>query len=263
MGVLMLSVGIVLLCILSTLTPQILILLLILPILFVTFNGNVYGLLWAGRISRAIAREQEMRTFDTLSLTPYGALGASWALCAGCVHRDYRFSRLQTISTEELFIALLVAVVLSVERTTQSWMFSENMIFTQVLLILTYTTILLVGFYVNHVQSVVLGALIGMQVPTFVHNRFDGQIWSVGLYLVLQAVTYGMTFVVSVVLLPAIVMALNVAGLANELLLAFLSLGIFYGIRETVVAVLWRMLIYQLNGNSSEFESMSYFRVRL
>jgi hypothetical protein len=245
------SILVVMICFLTAVIPPLLSVALFLPVLFAVFNGSVYGLVWAVRVSRTIVHEHEQRTFEILSIAPDGALGSSWAICTGCIHRSRAFDHLRPFSLEEFALAWVVSLILSAGKWQQYInSFQENLFLFPILVLLTYSLLLVLTFYFNNIQSVIIGVLVGIGMPIYVRSRLDAQVWAVGLYMLIQIVTYLLTWILGGVLLPMVL----TTGIASEVLSAFLSLGLFFLLRETVIALLWRWLVFQLNSDTNEIQ---------
>lgn len=246
------SIAAVSACMAIIANPGLILLLFLLPVIYIAFHGVFYGLLWAVRVSQAIAREQQQRTYDVLALTPYGSFGAHWMICTGCIHRGRELEQLQVFSAEEFFIALIVAVALSVERS--QFYASASAVLP---LMFFYAAALLLIFYLNHVQSVILGCLIGMLIPTRIHTSLDAPVYAFGTYLLIQISTYVLTLLVLTAILPQIG---NNGSLIHEILIALGGLVIFYAVREAIIRALWWLLARALNAAPAEFEKFNKIR---
>lgn len=247
------------LCVLLTVAPGIIVAVFAMPILYVVFNGMIFGMVWAARISSAITREQQQQTYDVLSMTPAGALGAHWLISTGCVHRSGGFNRLQVISPEEFFISTLAAIALSVERSQHVYVESvANIGLIQFLMIVVYVVVFLVAFYLNHIQSVLNGVLIGMLIPSLSNNRLDSQLYAFGTYLLLQFATLALIATIVFGLLPGL---LPQRDILSNIVIALLGLGVFYVVREAVIRALWVILTRHLNSNMKELETLTHFRL--
>src|SRR5262245_41194048 len=88
------------------------ILLLLMPFILI-FTGITYGIDCAVRVGSAIAKEHENSTFNLLSLSPGGALGASWAMCTSTLYRNRDFSRLHTIMRGTIIIGMAAIFVIA------------------------------------------------------------------------------------------------------------------------------------------------------
>jgi hypothetical protein len=222
---------------------------LIVPVLLLifTFNGLIYGLIWGIKISSAIARTYEASIFDVLSLSPAGALGATWAMGTGCLYRNRAFGDLNF--PETWTIRLFVVIFASMALGTISGVRRANEL---VLPVLIYALVLIAAFYIDDIQSIVLGSLVGMITPLYTRNRVDARLWTMGLYLLMQAMTYLSVLLVGFVFLPMLSARIAITGLHGDVVLPLLGFTVFYGIREVGIAVLWNHLARRLNADPRE-----------
>jgi hypothetical protein len=223
---------------------------MIVPILLLifTFNGLIYGLVWGVKISTAIAKTYEASIFDVLSLSPAGALGATWAMGTGCLYRNREFGDLNF--PETWTIRLFVVIFASMALGTLSGARRANEL---VLPVLVYALVLIAAFYVDDIQSIVLGSLAGMLTPLYARNRVDARLWTMGLYLLVQVMTYLSVLLIGFVFLPAFSARVSTTGLHSDIALPLLGFTVFYGIREFGIALLWNHLARRLNADPREF----------
>jgi hypothetical protein len=230
-------------------TTIVLVAFMIVPILLLifTFNGLIYGLIWGVKISSAIAKTYEASIFDVLSLSPGGALGATWAMGTGCLYRNREVGDLNF--PETWTIRLFVVIFASMALGTLSGTRRANEL---VLPVLVYALVLIAGFYVDDIQSIVLGSLVGMLTPLYARNRLDARLWTMGLYLLIQVTTYVSVLLVGFVLLPALYDWMSISGIHSDIVLPLLGLAVFYGMRELGIALLWNNLTRRLNADPQE-----------
>ncbi|MCB9450655.1 MAG: hypothetical protein H6672_04405 [Anaerolineaceae bacterium] len=232
-------------------------LLLLMPLILLIL-GVAYGLDCALRISTAIARSHEDDTYALLALTPGGAIEASWALCASTLYRNRDFSRLRATVNGTLIVGLVLTPVIALF----SILFATGLtgrfltmldVFTNFVNLLTVLAVL----YLEYVQSTVQGVLVGMLIPTYVQNRLDANIFALLTFLLLQIAVYAAFLLLGFTLLPILLdsLALDIGWVT--MLLAALRVGLFYGIREAVIAGVWWRLMTRLNTSLSEFTLVS------
>ncbi len=222
-------------------------------ILFV-LNGTGYSAIWAVQTSGVIAREREFGTYDLHCLSPEGALGVNWALCTGFLHRGQQLEQvhglIRSILTIGLVIAGIMAMVLvtNIVRTPDNSLASEGIQNTSAMLVNVLALIAII--YIDHIQSVVLGILVSIFVPTYSRGHIDAQLATFGLFLFLQITTYLLFWLVGLVLLPALYQGTD--GIIAQVSLACLQVGSFYTIREGIITYLWRLLARRLDIPASE-----------
>jgi hypothetical protein len=200
--------------------------------------SSMYVVTWAMNISAALIREHEHHTYDLLCLSPPGALATNWAICTGVLHRDDALGWLDLL--RKLMAGLLLFILLAVLLTT-AWRQNTADPFQFFLLALDMVT-LAAASYIDHVQSVVLGSLVGMLTPIYSHSRLDAHLITAATFLALQTATLLVTLLVAIVILPG----LNFSPPG-------LTLLVFYLTRETFIVGLWRLLSYHLNADRVAF----------
>src|SRR5262249_53321969 len=120
---------------------------------------------------------------------------------------------------------------------------------------LVHVATLICLIYIDHIQSIVLGSLIGMLIPSFAQRRIDAQLSTFGVYLLLQMLSYLAAWLIGLVILPAIYdEAAN--GLA-QICLAISQIVVFYSIREAIITILWHRLVERLNLTPTEEAMMA------
>lgn len=226
-------------------TSSITILLLVAMISFSSF----YVVAWVMNIGVMITREYERGTYDPLCLTPPGAIGANWAICTACLHRDDALGWVN-LMRQMMAGALLTILVLILMTTALK---ERTLDLSGLLGILADVAMLSIASYFDHVQSTVLGSLVGMLVPTYSHNSLNVRVLSGVMFLTLQAITFGSTLVSATVILPGIFGALNTISWFADSGSLFWSLLVFYLTREGIIVALWKALAYRLNANPAEF----------
>lgn len=227
----------------------------VIPLIWIIL-GITYGLDCALRVGSAIAREHENDTFNLLSLSPAGALGASWAICTSTLYRNRDFDRLREIVRASMvvgaaFILILGLTVLVVHSDT----FSRFPAPPEPTIVHTANFLgVIAALYLEFVQSTLLGCLLGMFIPTYAHGRLDSSLYAVGGYLLLQVTTYLLAFFIGFVILPDSLNNLPFKSEYIEIVLTVLRLFVFFLIREVTLTILWRLLIERLNAYPSELD---------
>jgi hypothetical protein len=232
-------IGLLACCGIWTLTFQLRFSVAVLLLMALFCFSSIYVALWVVAISGAIARAHERGTYDLLCLAPPGALGANGAICIAVLHRDDALGWIDLV--RKLIAGLLLFIfLLTLIATALRQKVLDSISFLQLFLDIAALS---VASYVDHVQSVVLGSLVGMLVPVYRRTSVDSRIWAVAVFLTLQAATFLATFLIIIVILP---------GLHAESSPLLLSLPVFYLTREVFIISLWRVLAYQLNANPAQ-----------
>lgn len=228
----------------------------LLLLLLVFFSGSIYVVAWVIGISISIAREHEHGTYDQLCLPPTGALGANWAICTATLHRNDTFGWVNLIRL--IITGSLLVIFLMVLLTTLLTQSGPN--FTQFVLLFLDISGFAIASYLDHVQSVVVGCLVGMLTPTFAPHRPDARVVGVTLFLTLQVFAYGFSALVGFGLLTAIYESLHIQGWLPDAAMIVLRVVIFYLVREAIIAILWRVLVERINADSSDWDRVLRFQ---
>ena len=139
----------------------------------------------------------------------------------------------------KLFAGMLLFILLTVLITTALIETTSNILgFPWLLLdILTLSAV----SYIDHVQSVVLGSLVGILVPIYTRAGINTGFEAAGIFLTLQAIPFLVAFFI-VILTPD----------SDPIILGLL---IFYLTREGFIIGLSRILVYALNADLTEIVS--------
>lgn len=218
---------------------------LLILMLLIFFSASFYVLGWVIHISMSIAKEHEHETFDQLSLPPAGALGVSWAFASASIHRNDTFgwiSSLRMWSMAGIGMIAFSVLFTSVFAPTGPDITQFLLIFVQVVSLLTLS-------YLDHVQSIVQGCLVGMLTPTFVFRRLDVRFLCILGFLASQVAIYVVWILIGFVALPFIINTLNLSGWFTDVSLTLLRVALFYSLREGMIILLWRLLIGRLNAD--------------
>lgn len=241
---------------LSIVLINLLFLLLALPVLisilyvlrYTLLNGTISGLLWALRISGYIAYERELGGFDLVWVAPPGGLGASMAVCTGCL---YRKATIHQFRKQYRVVAVFVLItgltgILGLEARLIT-IYTSLRVFALTLLI-----VVVVALYIDAVHSLIISSLVGMLVPTFTQNRLDARFWTSGIYISIQVFTFALGVFVCLFLMPTLYTALQLSGWWVDLSPLLIGLAVFYLSREAIIIVLWHLLARQFNADPQE-----------
>ena len=222
--------------------------------LYMALHGTLAGLYWAVRVSGAITRERERGIYDLLSTSPYGAFSVSWAICTGCQYYDQTFNGIgaQRVWYSRIFfltLLMLSAVITLADPRIRS----PERFFSVAELVV----ILGIAFYIDDIQSTVIGSLIGLIVPQLSRHALDTRVGAFIGFLLLQVGAYALTFLVGFVLLPQINANLGVAGWLGVFVLPVQQFAVFFAIRELIVRALWRLNALLHDGDVSDLDMLT------
>ncbi len=224
-------------------------LLLFAPILLIMLSGTLYGTIWAINISSVIIRERQRGTYELLSVSPGGPLATNWALCAGRLHRDRSFERVYAAITWILRLILGFAFLAGISVVFSPAEYRR----LSVALFAFGITALVIIAYIDYTQSVVLSSLVSIIISSVTRNISDARLWAFLAFLTLQVITYLLAIIALFPVLESIYDYLLLTGAYAELSLTAIRVIIFYAIRETVIALLWRVLVTRIEADSAEF----------
>jgi hypothetical protein len=236
------------------------IIILVAPLLIIPailFTSAFYSLRWAMMISSAISRQREAGMFELLALTPAGAFGTSWAISTASIYRNQSLEQIQAPSSWVVRLAFTLIVLASLGNFVEPLVPFDTDGVWLTIIPLVYLFTLAGALYIDHLQSVALGTLVGMLIPTYTRTRIDAGGGALLLFLLLQIVTYTLTIILGFSVLPAALVGLGLSPLALALLLPVARLAIFFLVRESILVGLWAILVERLNIAASEIESMT------
>lgn len=214
-------------------------------IVLLVFTGTVYGLVWASNISHILMRMRAEGKYDLLRLSTSSELQLNWAICTGYLYRNQSFSRVHTQRARITQYMLMIPAGLAMPLMLG--IASENEPY--VLMILTtfvHAVVIALAYYLDYAQSVIIGGLLGMSVPSYVRTEFDARTLAAGGFLAVQIGSYGITWLIGFVVLPELYTAWHISGSYAELSLAVARLLVFYLVREALILGLWSLLLRQL-----------------
>jgi hypothetical protein len=216
----------------------------------IVFTSAVYSMAWVVGISSTIAKERRQGTYDLLALAPGGPLGVSWAACMGCLYRNQIY---RSINTRDAWIARLVIIGILLFAVTADSI-PEFPTGGEIALGVAYLLAIGAAVYLDHIQSILLSGLTGMIAPTYTTDTFNAQLWGFAVFVGLQMTTYATTIVTAFVILPALLPGNSILTRLIELAVA---VGLFYGLREVMIAYLWRSLTARLNADPAEVQAIA------
>lgn len=208
---------------------------------------GIHSLTWAMNVSSTIVKEQEANTHDLLGVTPVGSVGAYWAIFTGCIYRKGEFLNFNNNGTTWIIRVLFAISIIFVPVSNAG----GRVVDLDSLVVLVYLAALVAAFYIDHIQSVLLGSLVGMLIPTTTHNPVESRLFVLGSFLAIQGISYFLVWL-TLSLLSALYDAIPQQSIIVAMSLPILRVIIFYAIREGFVRLLWERLGRQLNASDLE-----------
>ena len=224
--------------------------------------GTMYSMLWAVRIGSSLISASDDHTYDLISLFAPGRLGATLMICLGCIYQDRGYLQVQSAGpwVIRILFNLPFFLLLASAGLFQPFTTTRNDVlfgFVQI----AYPATLVIAIYVDHAQSIVIGCLLGMLAPTFVSNRLDASLLSVGGFVLIQLSTYAAALFTGLYLLPRFYSLLSISGWLADTSTLLVALLVFYLTRETIIQHLWRLLAYRVNADRVDIEQITGINV--
>lgn len=227
-------------------------------IMLVLFAGTVSAWLATQRIAGAIFREQEKGRYEMLLLTPPGVLGVHWAIVTRLLRDDRLLRWLRWLpSGFYIFVAFpLIGLLVALVLTSFLWLFSENNTLGVTAFFQASTgLVLIVMCYSDYVQSVMIGILVGILLPTYARRQAENAAYAVAsaAFFSMQMCFYLVYGMGGLALIMEVVRpALREARYAIVLGVVIASLVFMVLLREVVVRWLWRMAEQRLYFDSND-----------
>jgi hypothetical protein len=223
-----------------------LLILLTLPVGIFFFTSPLgamaFGGWLAGQTAALLTRKRDQQLYDMLDVTSMGGLRAGWILNALCYrqlreHLSFLTRAYLTIAMPLLGIIVIMAFLVPLAQT----MMPPSLRLLFLLLALIYISAIPLFIYVDRLQSLTLGGIVGMLAASYERSAIIAQAAAVGLFLAAQLL---LTMVGALVI---------VTGLLGGMpLLPALGLLTICVLREGIIALLWRVLRDRCGGDSIE-----------
>ena len=232
-------------------TPELLVLVLVIPMLMLTLMVATPVLLplfviFAGarltfEVISGIYREKHQHTYELICASTRGALQASWSFAAGVLYRSDWFLPLRwgTLLTCRLGLAALGVLG---AFTLLAALLTPQAVGMEQLRLLALVALMLALYYSNMTQTLALSLLVGLYASSFDWSRNDGMTVGIFLHLALTSLPLavgGLAFVL-----------FGRAAFESGPLLRTLAEGgsllLIVALREAQIALLWRALARRL-----------------
>jgi hypothetical protein len=225
---------------------------LLLPVLLPPFTVLMGGY-WAAIITRTIVKEHRAHTYDLMCVAPEGTLGANWAIASGCLHRGDVFGGLRFAMVVALIIGGGLLVLLAIVAVFMALRATPTLMLVTAVRTIADLGVVVALFYIHYVQSLVLSVLVGVCAPALFDNRSDASWLAFGLFEVIQFGSYGVFFLLHLLIEPLLRTLTPDAWLAY-ITVPLLYLLLFTLLREAIILVLWETIRVRLNTAPAERE---------
>ncbi|MBZ0298274.1 MAG: hypothetical protein K8J31_00950 [Anaerolineae bacterium] len=241
---------------------------LIMPVLFnptfaaitglLLFTGTIYGLVWATSISEIIIRLRGEGKYDLLVLSPATPLRINWAICTGFLYRNQSFRRISQqrarITQVLIMLITILAIPLLLGFVADNDRYMTE-VFSTLISIIALTTLL----HLDHIQSAVIGTLIGLNVPLLTHRSADSRLLAGGTFLIFQIASYLALWVLGFVLLPDLHDHLHIPLAVQQVSLPISRVLVFFFSREIIILCLWHGLTNLLHERPTEIDLLASY----
>ncbi len=205
--------------------------------------GPVYGLAWAVGISGNLAGALASGEYDLLALAPGGPLTVTWAIARATLDRNGTFANANARNTwagRLMVVAIAYFALIHGPRAQAG---------DRLDIPLLELAALFAWIAIDHVQAIVLAALIGMIAPTAAPDRSSIRATALAGYLGVQLGSYLATILV-IMVTAAMLDASGVTAFATTALALAGGLIFFAGAREWLIRGLWHGLLNRLNADA-------------
>jgi hypothetical protein len=211
--------------------------LLISPLLFPLIMMGI-GALWAANIGDCVVELQARGIYDLLCLLPGGQWAANWATACSSIHQSsvYRVGWIMVRGAAMVGLVL----VLTLLSLVVVQLFSAGKALGSVVWLMLDVIALFTGQLLHYIQTMALTPLVGLLIPTYVHNRFEARLSAVGLYLGLQL----SPFLICGLLFNLAPFAVSKPVDSGNSLTPYLF--ILFSLREASIMLLWIVLLRRL-----------------
>ena len=108
-------------------------------------------------------------------------------------------------------------------------------------------------FWLDHIQSIVIGILIGILLPSFLKDQTQLRGIAPILYLGIQIASYLVIFL-AYRLIQLIIIGVIGNVFLSPILIAVITVLTFYFIRESIIASLLHMILHRYDANFEEYQ---------
>jgi hypothetical protein len=227
------------------------------PILLLAI-GTFCGVAYAIRISGAIVNEHTQGRYELAQVSPLGAEGVSWSVGNLAYHNSHFVGQIRDLA-RGIYLVIGVGVTMLIGMNVILWIplianhsgpISGREMLDQAEFIVPFFVVVS-AIYLDLIQSILVGYVIGLIVPTMTVDRLNARGLASGLFLGVQFSFYAIVGILSFWILPEFYALL---GFESGAMLNLIRLALFFGLRETLIVVLWRLLATTLDTNIGELD---------
>jgi hypothetical protein len=228
------------------------VIMLLLPLLLMFFNGTALGFYWVDKIAVTLPYYWRGGRVILLGAAPRGLPGMNWIMTTVCIHRGDVLrvaSRLVRRVTAIVFALLLVALLGLILMTWNAPLRSGQV---NLVVDLIGLIALVIAAWFDHIQSIVVAALIGMLAPTYSTAQPMVRVAAVSAYFVMQVLCY-FAVIIFLIWTQFVIAHLLFGAIVERVLVAGCGLVMFYMLREALIGLLWRVMLNRYQATPDEF----------
>ncbi len=201
-------------------------------------SGTLYGALWAVSISGAILQERNSGTYDLLCVMPEGSFGVNWAICMSCLHQGEAFRQVNSQEAWTIRLMLMIPLIITANLALNRWL-------TDSPVALLWMGVLVLLFYLDHIQSIIMGTLFGLLAPQ-TSSSGDTRLWAIAGVILAQILSYGL-FLSIILVNPLLKLPPMIPPL--------LAISAFFILRECIIYAQIRYTLRLFNASASEIRT--------
>ena len=225
-------------------SPQLSILIFLIPILMITLIvaspillpvvALLAGFQLTADVISGISREKRQFTYDLICASTQGMLNASWSFAIGILHRGRWFAPLRwgTVATFRLGTALALGFGILALLVTLA---GSSPVGYEQLRLLLLVALLLALYFINLAQTIVLSLISGLLASSFDWSKPDATLFG----LIAYAVLNGAPLVVAGLVLVAFALLAPDPHPLLEICVESVALLLIIALREAAIVLLW------------------------
>lgn len=222
---------------------------LLIPFAFLGI-GTLYGGNIALRVSVTLSKARSQGYLDLLSTAPSGLIGALWATVSAVYHSRQSLKQFKE-TTQRFYIIALGIIVIYITLNFLAGIVDgvELSRMTKTITNAIPTLLFISALYIDLLQSIILGCIVGMLIPTITHRQLDSNALTFLVYFTAQLIYYVLFILIAFFLLSQLLDS------QATYIRAIVQFAIFFSVREILIASLWHLLAHKISSNIEEINT--------
>lgn len=222
--------------------------------LLIPLATTLYCLSECMAVSAKIVREHESGIYDLLIASPHGQFGLHWGYVVKWLqeHQQLRGVLLgfMGVATFALLLGLastidqFSGVAVGGTRLTIEW--------------LVGAVANVASLWVAYVQTIILSSLTAMLAAAYTQQASTARIYAAGVFLSLHIPLYLVISTLSFQIQQGLMGLDSEPSILYVIGIPVLTLLIAFAVRETIITLLWRIVVRTLNANPSELDAITH-----